>query len=562
MSAMKFWNDLLPQGSVPSGMAILSLAVTLGLVLGGIRWRGVRLGVSGVLFSALLFGQIGLTVPEAVLEFLRDFALIIFVYAIGLQVGPGFLASFRAEGWRLNVLSLAVIGLGAALTALPILFFGLPHRSGAGLFTGAFTTTPGLAAAQDALRRLLGTDTKEALSAVGDAGLAYTVTYPFGMIGPILVIALLRTVFKIDIARERTAMTAQDEAQRPRALSADIKITQAPFAGFKLKDIPHLRETSIFFTRLLRDGVLSVPNAETEIRIGDVLRAVGPAQAVADLAHSFGEFSEIDLATVGPAIQRADLLVTRTQILRKPLRDLDLTRRLGVTVGRVERSGVPLLPRAGLTLYFGDRVTVVGPEHAIKLAEAELGNSPEALNRPQLIPIFLGIVLGVLVGSLPFKVPGLSTSMRIGMAGGPMIVAIILSQLGSIGSLVWYMPAAANQLFRDFGLAVFLACVGLQSGDHFFQKVFHPLGIELLVWGAVITMAPPFLIAALARKYLGMNFITMCGLVSGSMTSTPALMFAQDIVDSDAPSVIYASIAPLAMLAPVICAQILVVALH
>ncbi|MDP9174213.1 MAG: putative transporter [Planctomycetota bacterium] len=542
-------------------MAILSLAVTLGLLLGGIRWRGIRLGVSGVLFSSLLFGQLGLTVSGEVLDFLRDFALIIFVYAIGLQVGPGFLSSFRADGWKLNLWSLAVIGLGALATGLVVVCFGLRHTTASGIFAGAYTTTAGLAAGQDAIRRLLADEPAKALAAVTGAGLAYTVTYPFGLVGPIFTIVVLRRIFKIDMNAEQRQLAAAEEAIRPRVLTVDVKVTDAPCAGTQLKDLPHLRDAGVFFTRMLRDGVLSVPTAETEILDGDIFRAVGPEQAVNELADKIGERSDIDLSKVGDGVQRAELVVTRTKVLRKPLRELDLTRRLGVTIGRVERSGIQLLPQAGLTLYFGDRVTVVGPESAIKLAEAVMGNSQEILNRPQLIPIFLGIVLGVLAGSVPLVFPGLHSSMRMGLAGGPMIVAIILSQLGNIGSLVWYMPAAANQLFRDFGLAVFLACVGLQSGDHFFQKIFQPQGAALVLWGAAVTMVPVFIIAAVARRFFKMNFITLCGLVSGSMTSLPALMFAHDIVDSDAPTVTYATIAPLAMLAPIICAQLLAVIL-
>lgn len=257
-------------------------------------------------------------------------------------------------------------------------------------------------------------------------------------------------------------------------------------------------------------------------------------------------------------MRRTELLVTRTQVLRRPLRDLDLIRRTGVTIARVNRAGIELVPKASLRLQFGDSAVVVGPESGLKIVEAEFGNSPDTLNRPQLVPIFLGIVLGVLVGSIPLVLPGLHTKLRIGLAGGPLLAAIILSQLGNIGSVVWYMPIAASSLFRDFGLAVFLACVGLRAGDGFVQNLFQSGGIGLVFWGAVITVLPVLVVGALARLLLKMNFVTLSGWVAGAMTSTPGMMFASDLAGSDAPAAVYAAVAPLGLLAPIVCAQLLV----
>ncbi len=548
---------MFPHGSVEAGLLTLALAVALGLLLGAVQWRGVRLGASGVLFVALVFGQFGLTVPPVVLQFLRDFALIIFVYALGLQVGPGFLASLKAEGLRLNLLSLLVVVLGALLTAGCVIWFHLPRETGSGLYAGAFTNTPSLAAGQDALRSLHQGDST-GTQAAADAGRAYTTTYPFGMVGPILLIAFLRWAFKINMKDERAALAAQELAQRPRQESMDILVTRMSAANIKLRDHPMLHKSGIILTRLLRDGQTMVPVADTELHVGDIVRAVGPGTAVEDFAAAVGEKSDVDLAKIGDGLQRADLIVTRTAILRKTLRQLNLSGRLGIAVGRIDRAGVVLSPHAKLSLYFGDRVTVIGPPGAIELAATELGNSPDVLNRPQLIPIFIGIVLGLLVGTIPLAVPGLRTSMRIGLAGGPMIVAIALSQLGNIGSFVWYMPSAANQLFRDFGLAVFLACVGLQSGDHFIGQIANRQGIELVIFGAIITTLPVLLVAMFARTVLKMNFVTLVGLVAGSMTSTPGLIFAQDMTGEEAPSVVYAAVAPLGLLTPIVCAQVMV----
>ncbi|MDB5330709.1 MAG: permease [Phycisphaerales bacterium] len=556
--AFKSISGWLSGDDVAIGLARLSLAITLGLALGGIRVRGIRLGVSGVLFSALLFGQCGVTVDQNVLQFLRDFALILFMYAIGLQVGPGFLASLRSEGLRLNALSIAVLALGAIMTAAIVHVFSLSHASAPGLYAGAFTTTPGLAAGQETLRHALAKTADGGAAAVANAGLAYTVAYPFGIVGPILVVAALRRIFRINIAAERTQLAALELTRHAPISVVDFEVTEPVYSGMALKDHPLIRRNGVVLSRLLRDEVLAVPTGETEIRVGDVFRAVGPQPRVAELVTALGRPSTADLGRISAGnIQRMDLLVTRTQVLRRPLRDLDLIRRTGVTIARVTRSGVDLVPTASLRLSFADRVTVVGPEAGVKIVETEMGNSPDKLDRPQLIPIFVGIMLGVVVGCIPFTIPGLGTTLKIGLAGGPLLAAIALSQLGNVGSIVWYMPVAANQLFRDFGLAVFLACVGLQSGDHFLQQLTHG-GLAFAAWGAAITMLPVLLVGIAARVFFKMNFLTLSGWVAGAMTSSPALLFTNDLTHSDAPSVAYAAVAPLATLTPILCAQLLV----
>lgn len=550
---------LAEEKSVAIGLATLSLAVAIGLGLGAIRVRGIRLGVSGVLFSSLVFGQLGLTVDPRVLEFLRDFALIIFIYAVGLQVGPGFLTSLRAEGVRLNLLSIAVIVLGAAFTLLIVRVARVPHDAAAGLYAGAFTTTPGLAAGQEAMRHALSPE--RAASAVSAAALAYTVTYPLGIVGPSLAIVALRRLFRVPVEQEAAQFNQARNNRRPPLETVDFEVTQPAQAGRALRDQPLIRAEGVIFSRLLRDGVVTVPTGDTDIRVGDVYRAFGPRGAVAELVAAMGRPTTFDFERASGGVRRQELLVTRTRVLRKSLRELDLNRRTGVTITRINRAGVDLVAQASIRLQFGDRVTVVGPEVGLKAAERELGNCPETLNRPQLMPIFLGIVLGVLVGSIPLRIPGLGTTLRLGLAGGPMLAAIALSQLGSIGSVVWYMPIAANQLFRDFGLAVFLACVGLTAGDHFIQRMAAGGGVAFIFWGAAITVLPVLVVGIFARWWFKLNFVTLSGWVAGAMTSSPALLFATDVTRSESAAVAYAAVAPLGMLTPIICAQILVVML-
>jgi putative transport protein len=560
MLAMRCLAVWIKFDSVSWGLAMLSLAIMLGLALGAIRVRGIRLGVSGVLFSCLLFGQFGARIDPTILTFLRDFALIIFVYAIGLQVGPGFFASLRQEGLRLNLLSIAVIVFGAFLTGLFVLFCHLPRYSASGLYTGAFTTTPGLAAGQEALQHKLERWAPQKIGhATSLAGLAYTVTYPFGIVGPILAIVLLQRIFRIDVPHEHRELIAREQERRPPIEHFDFQVTQSLHTGRHLKDHPLLRSKGIVLSRLLRDQTVSVPTGDTEIRLGDVYRAVGTRQALDEVVSVLGQPAKEDVFDTAGDVQRMELVVTRTQVLRRTLAELDLIRRYGVNLVRINRNGVELATKATLRLQFGDVVNVVGPMAGLKDVEMELGNCPDILNRPQLVPIFLGIFLGILVGTIPIMIPGLHSTLRIGLAGGPMIAAILLAQLGNVGSVVWYMPVAANQLFRDFGLAVFLGCVGLQAGDHFYENVRQNHALVLVAWGLVVTILPVFIVGCIARLTLKVNFLTLSGWVAGAMTSSPALLFANDLAPSDAPAIAYAAVAPLGMLMPILCAQLLVI---
>ena len=391
-------------------------------------------------------------------------------------------------------------------------------------------------------------------------GLAYAVSYPLGVIGPSLAIMMLQRVFKIDISAERAALVAQEESRRPPVRSLDFEVTQPAFVGQPLKDHPLFRERRIWLSRLYRDNAVTVPNAETLIQLGDVYRAVGTQPDLEEVQKAMGRPTSVDLSQISGGVQRMEIVVTRSEVLRRPLRELDFTRRTGVTIGRVNRAGIDLAPAASLTLKFGDLVIAIGPEEGLKMVETELGNSQDTLNRPQLLPIFLGIVLGVIIGAIPIRFPGLDLPMQIGLAGGPMLAAIALSQLGNIGSVIWYMPVSANQLFRDFGLAVFLACIGFESGDHFLQRTLHG-GLMFVVWGALVTIVPVFVVGCLGRIYFKTNFVTLSGWVAGAMTSTPGLVFASELSLSESPSVAYATVAPLGMLAPIICSQMLAIVL-
>ncbi|HEV7301419.1 MAG TPA: putative transporter [Tepidisphaeraceae bacterium] len=555
---MEAWLDrIFPHGSVAGGLAILSLAIVLGLFAGAIKVRGVSLGVAAVMFVALGLRGLGLVIDDDVLGFMRDFALVLFVYSIGLQVGPGFLSSLRAEGLRLNLLALAVVVLGAVLTAAIVLVFHLPRETTPGLYTGGFATTPALAAGEEALRDKFRGDP------AGDAALrltssVYAAAYPFGLLGPIILLILFRRIFRIDVAAELKALREVENAKRPPIEAMDFEVTRKELDGVRIRDHALLRQHNLVLSRLLRENVLTVPSADTVMRVGDVYRMVGSRRALEEFVEHAGQRKPIDVKTAVGDVERVVLIFTHKPNLGRTLREMDLTKRFGVTIARISRAGVQLTPTASLALRFGDTVTVVGPCNGVRSAEAELGNSIEVLNRPQLIPIFLGIGLGILVGSIPLALPGLHSGIRIGLAGGPMLVAILLSQIGNAGRIVFYLPDSASLLLRDFGMAVFLACVGLRSGEEFFGLLFGGNGLALMAWGALVTLMPMLLVGLFARLVMKLNYVTLCGLTAGAMTSSPTLIFANDLTDSNVPSVAYAAVYPLAMLVPVFCTQLLV----
>jgi putative transport protein len=548
---------VLPPGSVASGLATLSLAVTIGLLLGAVRVRGAKLGVAAVFFSSLILSSMGMQIDDHILTFVRDFALIIFVYTIGLQVGPSFFSSLRAEGLMLNLCAVATLLLGAMISAVVVLGVHLPHESAAGLFTAGFATSPSLAAAQGALHDRLAKVPDQAAAAVARVGVVYAIGYPFGLIGPIVLVMIFQRLFRIDLAKERAALQEREETRRPPIGFTDVEVTRTEISGTALRAHEQVHSSGIVLSRLLRDQKVTVPRGDTVIKVGDIYRVVGSKQQRAAAVRLLGRVSPTSLDAVSGDIQRIRLLVTHRGALRKTLRELDLIKRFGVTITRVTRAGVELQPRANLSLQFGDNVAAVGPSEGLKKVEAELGNSVDVINRPQLVPVFLGIVLGVLVGSIPIALPGLHTGIRIGLAGGPMIVAILLSRLGSLGSIVWYMPVSARNLFRDFGMAVFLSCIGLEAGKGFFPMLVGEHGISILLWAAVITLVPMLIVGSFMRLVLKINFITLSGFIAGAMTSSPTLLFANEMTDSSAPSLSYAAVYPLSMLTPIFCAQIL-----
>ncbi len=556
---------MLRPDTVTGGLAWLALAVVFGIALGNVRIFGVKLGIAAVLFSSLVFGQLGLTIDKGVLDYFSSFALVLFVYALGLQLGPGFVASLRSDGLRLNGLAVVVVVLGSVMTAGVIRLGHLPAAAAAGLFSGAYDTTPALAAGQEAIRNAAvaqhaaAADTAEA---VAKTNLAYSAAAPFGLVAPILCIVIFRAVFRVNPGHELQHLRESERLRRPARAIVDVEVLNPAVAGLTLRDQRFYQREGVRLGRRLRGAEQVVPTAGTDVAVGDVFRAIGPPAAVDRLVALLGRVATINLADLGTpeagSVHRRELVVTHKGVLGRTLRELDLLNKYGVGLTQVRRAGVDLPVGGGTALHFGDDVLAIGPDAGLAAVEGQLGNSPDALNQTQLIPIFLGICLGVIAGSLPIAVPGMHTSIKIGLAGGPMLVAILLSRLGNIGSVVWYMPAAANQILRDFGIAVFLACVGFQTGDHFLQHLLHDGGLPMVGWGVLVSLVPMLLVGAFARVVLKMDFVTLSGLTAGAMTNSPTLLFANELTGSAAPAVAYAAVYPLSMLLPVFASQLLV----
>lgn len=532
---------------------ILALVACLGMGVGAFSLFGVRLGVAGVLFVGLAFGHFGFTLDHTVLEFARDFGLILFVYTIGIQIGPGFAASLRRQGLPLNLMAAGVVLLGVLLT-ITLARLALPRAdfpAMVGVFSGATTNTPSLAAAQQAIGA--GSPDAAKLPALG-----YAVAYPLGIVGIIFSMFFVRWLFRVDLHREAQALADVEGAADRKMEAVNVEVTNQDLTGLTLGRLLSQTDGSVVVSRVLHDKNTQVPLGSEVLEHGDVLRAVGPARAVKEFARLVGQESLADWGTPPGPVSFRDLLVTKTKTVGKSVPDLDLPGRFHVAATRIIRGDVEMPVTRGVKIMFGDRVRVVGEDGALQQAAGELGDSVEAHDHPMVIPMFLGIVLGVILGSLPIPLPGFPVPVRLGLAGGPLVAAILLGRIGRIGPLVWYMPRSANLMVREIGIVLFLACVGIKAGDKFVQTLVHGDGLLWMGCGAVITLVPLLVVAIIARLALKLNYLPLCGLLAGSMTDPPALAFAGMITGSEAPSVAYAAVYPLVMILRILAAQAMI----
>lgn len=549
-----FSSDAPTYSAVAQALIVLGLAAASGLAIGSVRVAGISLGVAGVLFAGLTLAHFGLTIDPEILEFVREFGLILFVYSIGLQVGPGLISSLRKDGLRLNGLAVVVVALGVLATIGIVYFAHVPLPVSVGLFSGATTNTPSLAAAQQALRDSGMTPEMRTLP-----GLAYAVAYPFGVLGLILAMLLLRTILRINISHERQVFERARDEMKPHIEMINLEVQNPNLDGLQIRDIPLQDHSGIVISRVMHDETVSLAQPDVIVHVGDVILAVGPTEELEKLRIIVGRESPLNLADIKSDISWNWIIVTKKAAIGKNVHELKLRQRFGVSVTRIARADIELPVSHEVRLQFGDRLSVVGSGIGLEKTAEVLGNTPKELNHPMLVPLFVGIVLGVLLGSYPISLPGLPVPVKLGLAGGPLLVAIILSRIGKIGPLVWYMPISANITLREIGIALFLACVGLRAGDRFVETLMQGDGLKWMGLAALITLLPPMIVGLFARLALKMNFMTLSGLLAGSMTDPPVLAYLTSATDSDTPSIAYASVYPLTMFLRVLSAQLLVI---
>jgi putative transport protein len=549
------WLWELPNTSpVAYTLGLLALVCALGMALGSIKFRGIGLGGSGVLFVGILAAQFSQPVDRQMLTFVKEFGLVLFVFTIGLQLGPGFFASLRADGLRWNALA-AVLVIAAGILA-PLLgwLLGLDSAAVAGLFAGASSNTPALGAAQQSLASLPElTAERLALPA-----LACAVSYPGAIAGSLGVILLLKVLFRIDPVQEAESYAAARRSAIKPVLRRTLVV-----ANPEMWEIFRRVEDQIVISRLRRAGESEVQSAlrDTKFHAGDTILAVGTEDLLDRLERLIGPRSDEDLLAAPGKITFRRIVVTHRRALGKSVAELGLENLLGVEVTRITRGDIEMTAVPSLPLQFGDVLQVVGTDRQLHKAEDLLGNSLKRLNETQFISLFAGIFLGVIVGFIPLAIPGLANPLRLGLAGGPLIVALVLSRLGHIGGLVWHMPIVANHAFREFGIALFFAALGLAAGDQFFATVLSPRGLVWLATGLVITLVPLLTVGVWARGVLGMNFVTISGILAGGTTNPPALSFACNLCRSEAPTLAYATVYPLTTLLRILVAQVLALVL-
>ncbi|WP_371291865.1 putative transporter [Bacteroides sp.] len=548
---MEWLYSLFIEHSALQAVVVLSLISAIGLGLGKIHVCGISLGVTFVFFAGILAGHFGLSINPQMLNYAESFGLIIFVYALGLQVGPGFFSSFRKGGVTLNMLAIAVVILGTLLTVVCSYTTEVSLPNMVGILCGATTNTPALGAAQQTLKQM---GFESSTPALGCA-----VAYPLGVIGVILAVLLIR---KLLVRREDLEVKEKDDANK--TYIAAFQVHNPAIFDKSIKDIAHMSYPKFVISRLWRDGNVSIPTSEKIIKEGDRLLVVTSEKDALALTVLFGEQEntdwnkeDIDWNAIDSQLISQRIVVTRPELNGKKLGALRLRNHYGINISRVYRSGVQLLATPELTLQLGDRLTVVGEAAAIQNVEKVLGNAVKSLKEPNLVAVFVGIILGLALGAVPFSIPGISTPIRLGLAGGPIIVGILIGTFGPRLHMITYTTRSANLMLRALGLSLYLACLGLDAGAHFFDTVFRPEGLLWIGLGFGLTVVPTVLVGFFAFKIMKIDFGSVSGMLCGSMANPMALNYANDTIPGDNPSVAYATVYPLSMFLRVIIAQVL-----
>lgn len=549
---MEWLNSLFIEHSALQAILVISLICGIGLVLGKIHFWGISLGVTFVFFAGILTGHFGITIDLQMLSFIENFGLVIFVYALGLQVGPGFFSSFRKEGIKLNSLAVSVVLIGTILTIVGSYVTNISIPDMVGILCGATTNTPALGAAQQTLRQMgIATNTP---------ALACAVAYPLGVLGVMLAIIFIRKLF---VTANDLRLKKKDENNKPYV--AAFQVQNPAIFQKSIQDIAALCHVKFIISRLWRDGNVSIPISEKILKEGDRLLVITSEKNLPVLTALFGmqesdtdwNKEDIDWNAIDSQLVSKRIVITRPELNGKKLASLRLRNAYGINISRVYRAGVELLATSQLTLQLGDRLTVIGDAAAVENVEEVLGNAVSDLEEPNLIAVFIGIVLGLALGAIPIAMPGMTTPVKLGLAGGPIIVGILIGTFGPSLHMITYTTRSANLMLRALGLSLFLACLGLSAGAEFFGIVFRPEGLLWIGTGFGLTVIPILIVGIIAFKLMKIDFGTVSGMICGSMANPMALNFANETIPGDNPSVGYATVYPLSMFLRVILAQVI-----
>ena len=554
---MDWINDLLWGEGIGHSILLLSFVIAAGIQLGKIKVFGVSLGITLVLFVGIILGHFGFTINHNVIHFFKEFGLILFVYSVGMQVGPGFFSSFKQGGITLNMLACGIVFLGVATAIILHFVTGIPMPTMVGILSGAVTNTPGLGAAQQAYSDMHG---------VGDntIALGYAVAYPLGVIGIILAIIFVRYAFRVNFDKENEQLNNEDASHQNEAKPISLIVKNPAIFGKKVSELSNLLEHHDFvISRIWRDSdkKIEIASANTQLQENDKIFVITTETEAETIKAFIGEEIKVErkqwIRMESQLVNRR-ILITKPELNGKRLGQLKLRKLYGINITRINRAGVDLVATPGLTLQVGDRVNVVGTETAISNVEKVLGNSMKRLNEPNLITIFIGIALGIILGSLPISFPGIPQPVKLGLAGGPLVVAILISRFGYKYKLVTYTTQSANLMLREIGITLFLACVGISAGDGFVDTIVNNGGFAWIGYGFIITIVPLLIIGSIGRYFCKINYFTLMGMIAGSTTDPPALAYSNATAGNDAPSVGYATVYPLAMFLRVLTAQLLI----
>lgn len=557
---MEWLTTLFAENAIACTILLFSLVIASGMALGKIKIGGISFGVVFVLFVALAVGHLHWNLDPVIVDVLKNLGLIFFIYSVGLQVGPSFFSSFKHGGLKLNALAVLIALLGTGTTIA--LFYIINALSASqpfcpstslpmfvGVLSGAVTSTPSLGAAQEALDQMGMSD---------PISLGYAVAYPVGVLGTMLVMVLLKVMFKVDIAEQEQRLKAEHNDEQPVMMT--LRVTNPQVAGKTMAELSHQLTTPFIISRVMRGEQLLFPDGQTQLMIGDILFCLTQEEHALSFQTTIGETTEFEWKDDDKGLVSRRIVVTRSDINGKKIGDLHLRKAYGVNITRVNRAGVNLLATPNLVLQVGDRVMVVGPLENIKKAEQMLGNTLKKLNEPHIITIFLGIAMGIALGFVPIYLPNLPMPARLGIAGGPLIVAICIGAFGYKFKLISYTTYSANLMLREVGLCLFLCSIGLTAGRQFVDTVFSAEGLVFLLSGCLITILPPLVVGCvlMAKKE---NYLTVVGLVAGAHTNAPPLAYASSLSDSDQPAVVYSTVYPLIVFLRILLAQVLILAL-